>query len=105
MATVRDIDYIQKRATIAYTDSQQGTGEDVAEVNLVRQNGLHESGPFPGDSVLIGFLNNDTKFPFIVGAADTYYADIRRVERDQHHEQGALLSDKYTQRKGETWNV
>lgn len=105
MATIRDVDYIRKRATIAFTDSQMATGDDVAEVNIVRQNGLHESGPFPGDTVLIGFLNNDIKFPFIIGAADIAYADVRRVERDRHHEQGALLSDLYVKRKGETWNV
>lgn len=102
---IRDVDYIRKRANISFTDGQGSYGDDVTQVNMIRQNGIHESGPFPGDTVLIGFLNNDVKRPFIIGSMDTAYADVRRVERDQHHEQGSLLSDAYTKRKGETWNV
>jgi len=104
-AIVRDVDYVRKRASIAFTDAQGSYGDDVLKVNMIRQNGIHESGPFPGDTVLIGFLNNDIKRPFIVGTTDTAYADVRRVERDQHAEQGALLSDRFVNRKGDTWNV
>jgi hypothetical protein len=105
VAEIMEIDHFRKKAKIAFTDGQRENGQEVAEVMLVRQQGFHEPGPFVGDTVLIGFMNNDYRNPIIIGSVDSAYQFRRRIERDRHLSQGSLLSDIYTERVGETWDV
>lgn len=104
LGTVREVDYVKKRITIAYTENQADNENETVNIDMVRDMGLHEAGPFEGDQVLVGFLNNNIMYPYIIGTTDTNYGLERRFEYDQHRNQGAYLSDQYATRSGETWN-
>lgn len=89
--------------------SASGLAEDTEKsskyVAMVRQEGMYEAGPFVGDEVLLGFINNDISRPVILGAIDTRYAISRRPEREGHKGSGTNIADYYTRRSGANWNV
>lgn len=105
IATIRQIDYINKTAVIVYSEAQDTKGTEIPGVPIMRMQGVHESGPFGGDTVLIGFMNNDFRKPVILGTIDQLYGTRRGLDRDPHPGKGANLSDLYCVREGEKWSV
>jgi hypothetical protein len=104
IAEVRHVNYTTKRAIIAIEqpDDPQRTDESyIIEVPIVRQQGVHESGPYPGDQVLVGFINNDHRHPVIIGTIDLMYNTRRGDNRDPHPGKGARLTDLYCARKAD----
>ncbi len=99
-AFIREISHITMLATIEFAE---GGNVPLEGVPLVRQQGFHEPGPFPGDEVLVGFFNNETNAPVIVGSVDRFYAFQRRTQRDIHLRKGAGVPDAYAARTGEGW--
>lgn len=105
LAVIRDISYENKMCSVAYNVQQDAANMEITNVPMLRQQGTHESGPFVGDTVLIGFFNNDSRKPVILGTLDMAYKARRTEGRDKHDGKGAHISDLYCDRKGESWNV
>ncbi|WP_422661741.1 hypothetical protein ACK8P5_25645 (plasmid) [Paenibacillus sp. EC2-1] len=105
IGVIREIDYQYKLATIVYADAQDKQNVETPNVPMMRQQGSHESGPFVGDHVLVGFFNNDFRKPVILGTIDQLYGYRRALDRDPHPGKGANLSDLYCKREGESWSV
>jgi hypothetical protein len=96
-----------KEATVSYStkDGVENKNRVAKFVPMIRQEGVHESGPYVGDRVVLGFINNDISRPIILGVIDQRYAISRRVEREQHDGKGTNIPDYYTRRTGANWNV
>lgn len=105
IGTIRRFHPLTKRAIIAIHDMQGNPEREIPNVPIVRQQGAHESGPFVGDTVLIGFFNNDLRYPVIIGTVDLRYNETRGASRDVHKRKGANLTDLYVKREGEIWDV
>lgn len=61
--------------------------------------------PMPGDSVLIGFINNSYQQPIILGLLDKEYAFQTRPLYESHFRSGSNIPDYYSERVGEDWDV
>jgi hypothetical protein len=59
--------------------------------------GLHSGGPFPGDRVRVGFLNNQQVNPTVIAFIDPLYA-LNTRKRFESHNHGGQVPDSMTRR-------
>lgn len=67
-------------------------------------NGLKTTDFYTGDKVLIGFIQSSYRHPFIVSKIDMEYALDTR-EKESHFRKGSNITDFYSDREGEDWDV
>jgi hypothetical protein len=67
--------------------------------------GIKKSSPFPGDPVLLAFINNNYQTPVIVGILDKEHIYNTRTLSTIHRRKGSNVTDLYSAREGETWNA
>lgn len=66
-------------------------------VSLV--NGLNHCGPFPGQRVLIDFIDGQHGSPVIVGVVERAYDSATREHTQTHRRRGAFLPDALSERQ------
>lgn len=91
-ATVIAYDNKSNTAVIDYRSPHSDGMTRLYGVNVqIGSGGVHSAGPFPGDEVVVNFVNSDAKNPLIVALVNSDYIDEVRDARLRHEQQGALL--------------
>lgn len=100
---VRDFDNISQTGTISMTTSHSNDPELVYDVPLMNIGGMKQSSPFPGDTVMVTFLNGSYKHPVIMGKVDSKHFLLTRNAKESHFRSGSNVTDIYSEREGEGW--
>lgn len=67
-------------------------------VPVVLVNGLNHCGPFPGQRVLIDYIDGQRGSPVIIGVLERAYDSATRKHNQTHRRRGAYLPDMISQR-------
>lgn len=90
---------------------QATIGQTLIQVPVAVSNCFNVCGPFPGQRVIIEFLDGQPNNPVIIGVLDLAYQSSVREGYQTHEERGAYLSDSISGRKfqwtdaGPGWGV
>lgn len=102
------VDYNNKlnMATVTYSSGDP----DDEEEDIVRTGvpygispGIKKTGLFPGDRVIIQFMNNSYKHPYISELIDRNFPFDTRPSMMTHYRKGSNVTDYYSDREGESW--
>lgn len=74
-------------------------GRILLEVPVVISNGLNTCGPFPGQQVVVEFLDGQPNSPVIIGIVDRVYETTVREAYHRHESQGAYVADTISKRE------
>lgn len=105
IGTIVDWNPDTKEAWISFAANTESGEKILKNVPMLRQEGQHESGPYIGDTVVLGFINNDYSKPIIIGRIESNYTLGRKRTREQHKRKGGNVSDVYTRRSSEDWSA
>lgn len=89
--------------SVRYTTPSSTESMEQRGVPLLNIMGVKGACPFPGDPVLIGFINNSYQQPIMLGIMDKEYAFQTRPMYQSHFRNGSNIPDYYSEREGETW--
>lgn len=71
----------------------------LADVPVAVVNGLNHCGPYPGQRVLIDFVDGQYGSPVIIGVIERAYNTYTREHNQTHQKRGAFLPDLLSKRK------
>jgi hypothetical protein len=103
MGTVISFDSINHLATVEYSSGDMFSTQKVNVPYNVTP-GIKKSALYPGDTVLLIFLNNSYKRPVILDILDREHA-LQTWTNQDHTGKGSNISDYYSEREGESWDV
>lgn len=99
LALVESYDPATNMASIKLINMNGTISNDIIEhVPVMVHNGLKPTAPFPGDRVIVSFLDGQFGSPVIIGVYERTYGVSTRETLLTHRMSGAYLPDKITDR-------
>lgn len=105
IGTLRDFDNEMQSGTVEYSTGANSPVQLAHNVPLMGIGGIKQSSPTPGDPVLIGFIGNTHRYPFMYGRMDMRHAVYTRNGLESHFRSGSHVSDFYSIREEESWDA